>query len=70
MDIDGSIAKNLSSAVHSARRLRDHPVHADTLAHWTGLLHHARRELAGEPSSPLLESLILELETELADRAG
>jgi hypothetical protein len=62
-----SIAINLASAVQSARRLRSHPVHADTLAHWTDLLHHARRELAGG-STEHLQSLILELETELADR--
>ena len=63
MDIHGSIAKNLSAAVQSARRLSGHPVHADTLSHWTDLLHHARRELAAG-SSEALQSLILELETE------
>ena len=68
MDLHGSIATNLSSAVQSARRLSGHPVHADTLSHWTDLLHHARRELAAG-SSEGLQSLILELETELADRA-
>ena len=68
MDIHGSIAKNLSAAVQSARRLSGHPVHADTLSHWTDLLHHARRELAAG-SSEVLQSLILELESELADRA-
>ena len=67
MDVHGSIAENLSSAVQSARRLRGHPVHADTLTHWTDLLHHARRELGGD-SSEVLQSLILELETEMADR--
>jgi hypothetical protein len=67
MDLHGSIANNLTSAVQSARRLSGHPVHADTLAHWTELLHHARRELAGGSSEPIL-SLILELEKELAER--
>ena len=54
--------------IESARRLSGHPVHADTLSHWTDLLHHARRELAAG-SSEVLQSLILELESELADRA-
>ena len=67
MDIHGSIATNLSSAVQSARRLSGHAVHADTLTHWTDLLHHARRELEAG-SSEVLQSLILELETEHAER--
>jgi hypothetical protein len=67
MDLHGSIATNLSSAVQSARRLSGHPVHADTLSHWTDLLHHARRELEAG-SSEVLQSLIVELETELAER--
>jgi hypothetical protein len=67
MDLHGSIATNLSSAVQSARRLSGHPVHADTLSHWTDLLHHARRELE-TGSSEVLQSLIVELETELAER--
>jgi hypothetical protein len=68
MDLHGSLATNLASAVQSARRLRGHPVHADTLSHWTELLHHARREMAGG-SSEAIPSLILELEEELADRS-
>ena len=33
MELIGSIANNLTSAVQSARRLRGQAVHADTLAH-------------------------------------
>jgi hypothetical protein len=69
MEITGSIANNLTSAVQSARRLRGHPVHADTLAHWTDLLHHARRALADGSAEPI-QSLIVELEKELADRTS
>jgi hypothetical protein len=69
MDLDGSVARNLTSAVQSARRLKDHPVHSDTLGHWTDLLHHARLELATGSTEPI-QSLILELEKELADRAA
>jgi hypothetical protein len=67
MELHGTIANNLASALQSARRLRGHPVHADTLGHWTDLLHHARRDLAEGSSEPIL-SLALELEKELADR--
>jgi hypothetical protein len=68
MDLHGSTTSNLASAVQSARRLRGHPVHADTLAYWTELLRHARKELAGGSTEPL-EHLIVELETEIAYRS-
>jgi hypothetical protein len=67
MEIHGSIANNLSSAVQSARRLKGHAVHADTLGHWREILHHARRELAKGSTEPI-EPLVFELENELADR--
>jgi hypothetical protein len=67
MEIHGSITNNLTSAVQSARRLRGHPVHADTLGHWSDLLDHARHQLAIGSTEPI-QALILELEHELADR--
>ena len=71
MKLHGSIADNLGAAVRSARRLREHPVHADTLKHWSDLLHHARRELAsGTSERSSIEPLVVELETEIARRAG
>ena len=69
MELAGSISNNLSSAVHSARRLRGHPVYDDTISHWTDLLGHARRELA-EGSAEPIEALIIDLESELAGRAN
>lgn len=67
MEIHGSIANNLTSAVKSARRLKGHPIHADTLGHWKELLDHARREFAKGSAEPL-DALILQLENELAYR--
>jgi hypothetical protein len=67
MEIHGSIANNLGSAVKSARRLKGHPVHADTVEHWRELLDHARRDITTDSLESLRE-LILELENELADR--
>lgn len=67
-EIHGSIANNLSSAVKSARRLKGQPIHTDTLGHWTELLDHARLELS-RGSTEQLAILIVELESELADRA-
>jgi hypothetical protein len=69
MELHGSIVNNLTSAVQNARRLRGHPVHADTLGHWAGLLRHARREMADGSTEPI-QSLILELEKELTDRTA
>ena len=69
MEIHGSVTNNLTSAVQSARRLRSHAVHADTLAHWQDLLKHARGELTNGSTEPL-EPLILELANELADRTA
>ena len=69
MELHGSIANNLTSAVQSARRLKGHPIHADTLGHWRDLLDDARRELVKDSTEPL-QALILELENELADRTG
>ena len=70
MKLHGSIQDNLVAAVRSARRLRGHPVHADTLKHWDDLLHHARQELAsGTDKRPLIEPLVIELEIEIASRA-
>lgn len=67
MELHGSIVNNLTSAIQSARRLRDHPVHSDTLDHWSNLLAHARQALAKGSMEPI-EALIVELENELADR--
>lgn len=72
MELHGSIETNLVAAVRSARRLRGHPIHADTLQHWTDLLHQARRQLAAELASETetLKQLVADLETELADRSS
>jgi hypothetical protein len=69
MKLHGSIQENLVAAVRSARRLRDHPVHADTLKHWTDLLHHARRELAsGAEERQAIEPLVADLDAEITGR--
>jgi hypothetical protein len=65
--IHGTLLNNLAAAVQSARRLRGHPVHQDTIRHWAELVHHARRRLAGGSTEPILP-LLLDLEKELADR--
>ena len=69
MEIHGSIANNLTSAVKSARRLKGHAIHADTLGHWRGLLDHARGELT-KGCAEQLDVLILELQKEIADRTS
>lgn len=44
MNIAGSIHANLRAALQSARRLKDSPVHPDTIGHWTSLVDAARGE--------------------------
>ena len=72
MELHGSIEANLVAAVRSARRLRGHPIHSDTLQHWTDLLHQARRRLSADPvnSNEALKQLVADLETELADHSS
>jgi hypothetical protein len=71
MRLHGSTRDNLTAAVRSARRLRKHPVYADTMKHWQDLLHYARRELAsGTGERQSIESLVMELETEISGRSG
>jgi hypothetical protein len=48
--------------------LQPQPIHTDTLGHWTELLDHARLEHS-KGSTEQLAILIVELESELADRA-
>lgn len=71
MELHGTTEANLVAAVRSARRLRGHPVHADTVKHWTDLLHQARQQLAaGDADAPdALRQLIADLETELVDHS-
>lgn len=70
--LHGSIHDNLAAALRSARRHRGHPLYADTVRFWHELLGHARRVLANgpPPDAPELRQLVLELETELADRSA
>ena len=67
MELHGSIVNNLTSAIQSARRLRGHPVHADTVDHWSELLAHSRQALANDSTEPI-QALMVDLENELADR--
>lgn len=70
MDLDGTVEKNLVSAVRSAKRLRQRPEHADTIGHWTYVLHRAEAELSTKASAELqpLRQLISDLRQELAFR--
>ena len=65
MRIEGSIRANLLAAVGSARRLRGHRVHGDTIAYWRQLLDHARK-MAAYPQPETFGDLMADLEIELA----
>lgn len=70
MQLHGTIEGNLISAIRSANRLRDRPVHADTVRFWSDLIQHARRELSSCAAMPsdALKRLVADLELEVAKR--
>ena len=71
MELHGSLLENISAAIASARRLRGHRIYPDTLSYWDELLHQARRELVSQAGEErlALRKLILELESEIAERS-
>jgi hypothetical protein len=71
MQLHGTLEGNLISAIRSANRLRDHPVHADTVRFWSDLIQTAQNELTScaALSSDALKRLVAELEAEVAKRA-
>jgi hypothetical protein len=70
MKLHGSTEGNLLSAIRSANRLRERPVHADTVKFWSDLILHARGELSSCAAlhSEALKGLIAQLELEVARR--
>lgn len=70
MKLHGSTEGNLISAIRSASRLREQPVHADTVRYWSDLTKHARGEIASCAAFPseALKRLVADLELELARR--
>jgi hypothetical protein len=70
MELHGTIERNLVSALRSAKRLRGHPVHRDTVEHWKSVLDRAEGELSsGTSSEPeILANLVAELRTEIVVR--
>jgi hypothetical protein len=72
MELHGSMVTNLQAALSSAQRLRDRPVHRDTISFWRSLLALAR-ETQGEQtedSTAEIERLTKALEAELTARTS
>jgi hypothetical protein len=51
LELSGSLWSNLRAALISAKRLRRHPVHGDTLQFWRALLAAARAQERTLPSA-------------------
>ena len=70
MKLHGTTEGNLLSAVRSANRFRNQPVHKDTVHFWENLAAHARTELATHPSpsSDDVRRLLVDLELEVSLR--
>lgn len=69
MNIVGSMHANLRAALQSARRLRDGPVHPDTVDHWTSLVAAAKQQDEAMGSFKTRE-LMGDLEREVRARAS
>jgi hypothetical protein len=67
MQISGSVHANLRAALHSARRLKDGPVHPDTVDHWTRLVEVAKDHLS-ELDSFTTREMVKDLEREISAR--
>jgi hypothetical protein len=67
MKIAGTIHANLRAAMQSARRLKDGPVHPDTVDHWTSLVDAAKAERVAMESFKTRE-LMSDLEREIRAR--
>ena len=67
MRIAGSIHANLRAAMQSVRRLKDGPVHPDTVDHWTNLVHAAKADEAAMESFKTRE-LMSDLQREIDGR--
>ena len=70
MQLHGTIEGNLISAIRSANRLRNRPVHADTVRFWSDLIQQARKEFSCCAALPAeaLKRLVADLELEIARR--
>jgi hypothetical protein len=66
MELHGSIAANLQAALASAKRLRGHLVHKDTITFWRDPAAQARAEIPERMRGAEIESLIATLEGEIA----
>jgi hypothetical protein len=60
--------RNLQAALASAKRLRGHPVHKDTISFWRDLIAQARSETPEEARAAETKALIVALEGEIADQ--
>jgi hypothetical protein len=67
MRIAGSIHANLRAAMQSVRRLKDSPVHPDTVDHWISLVHAAKADQAAMDSFKTRQ-LLSDLEHEIDER--
>ena len=67
MEIVGSVHANLRAALQSARRLKDGPVHPDTVDHWAKLVAAAKGHESAMESFSTRE-LMKDLEREVSAR--
>ena len=67
MEFAGSIPANLRAALQSARRLKEGPVHPDTVDHWAQIVTLANRDDAALQSFKTRE-MVTDLQREIDAR--
>ena len=67
MQLAGTVHANLRAALQSARRLKDGPIHPDTIDHWRLVVAAAKSEEKALESFKTRE-LLKDLEREIHDR--
>ena len=67
MQLAGTVHANLRAALQSARRLKDGPIHPDTIDHWKLVVAIAKSEEKALASFKTRE-LLKDLEREIYDR--
>lgn len=72
MELHGSMVINLQAALASAQRLRERPVHRETISFWRDLIALARTNEPGQTAdtSAEIEKLTAALEAELSLRTS
>ena len=68
MELSGSLANNLRNAIASCARYQGRQVYRETMLHWRGIAHEARRSAIADPKVKFaIDALVTQLEIALIE---